>query len=229
MDAASSPGAAAGKRVRVIFVGSPGAGKGTQAAKLAAYLGVPRISTGDMLRDAISEGTPLGQQAEPLMDQGNLVPDDLLIALVRERTEQEDCARGVVLDGFPRTVRQAEGRAEMSSGNVADWTVFSIEVPREELLRRLSGRRWCPKCQATYHLTSSPPKREGVCDLDGTALVQREDDAESVVAQRLQQYAELTEPLIDYYSERADMIRIDGNRPMEEVFADLKQRLGVAA
>jgi adenylate kinase len=102
-------------------------------------------------------------------------------------------------------------------------------VPREELLRRLSGRRWCPRCQATYHLTSSPPKQEGVCDVDGTKLVQREDDAESVVAQRLQQYAELTEPLIGYYSERADLIRVDGNRPMDDVFADLKQRLGVAA
>jgi adenylate kinase len=213
----------------VIFVGSPGAGKGTQAAKLAAYLGVPRIATGDMLRDAISEGTPLGRQAEPLMEQGRLVPDDLLIALVRERTEQEDCARGFVLDGFPRTVRQAEGLAEMSSGEMSEWTVFSIEVPREELLRRLSGRRWCPRCQATYHLTSSPPKQEGVCDVDGTKLVQREDDAESVVAQRLQQYAELTEPLIGYYSERADLIRVDGNRPMDDVFADLKQRLGVAA
>ena len=166
MDAASTSAEAGRRRVRVIFVGSPGAGKGTQAAKLAAYLGVPRIATGDMLRETIAKGTPLGQGAEALIGRGKLAPDDLLIALVRGRAEQEDCARGFVLDGFPRTVRQAEGLAEMSSGDVSDWTVFSVEVPREELLRRLSGRRWCPRCQATYHLTSSPPKQDGACDLD---------------------------------------------------------------
>ena len=228
MDAASSRGPA-GKPVRVIFVGSPGAGKGTQAEKLAAHLGVPRISTGDMLRDAITEGTPLGRQAEPLMERGKLVPDDLLIALVRERTEQDDCARGFILDGFPRTVRQAEGLAEMSGGDARDWTVFSVEVPRDELLRRLSGPRWCPKCQATYHVTSSPPKQEGVCDRDGTALVQRDDDREDVVERRLREYEKQTAPLIGYYRERADMIPVDGNRSMEEVFADLKQHVGVAA
>jgi adenylate kinase len=213
----------------VIFVGSPGAGKGTQAAKLARYLGVPRISTGDMLRDAMAKGTPLGEGAESLIGEGQLAPDDLLIALVRERVEQDDCARGFVLDGFPRTVRQAEGLAEMSSGTVSDWTVFSIEVPREELLRRLSGRRWCPRCQATYHLTSDPPKKDGVCDRDGETLVQRKDDREEVVARRLQEYAAQTEPLLDYYRERADMVEVDGNRPMEQVFADLKKHVGVAA
>lgn len=229
MDAASSRPQDSSRPVRVIFVGSPGAGKGTQAARLAAYLGVPRIATGDMLREAIAKGTPLGQGAEALIGRGKLAPDDLLIALVRERAEQEDCARGFVLDGFPRTVRQAEGLAKMSSGKVSDWTVFSVEVPHEELLRRLSGRRWCPRCQATYHLTSSPPQRDGVCDVDGTVLVQRDDDKESVVAERLQEYAEQSEPLIEYYRERADMIRIDGNRPMDVVFADLKARVGVAA
>jgi adenylate kinase len=228
VDAGSSR-AAADRPVRVIFVGSPGAGKGTQAARLAEYLGVPRISTGDMLREAIANGTPLGKQAEPLMGSGNLVPDDLLIALVRERVQREDCARGFVLDGFPRTVRQAEGLAEMSSGKVSDWTVFSVEVPREELLRRLSGRRWCPRCQATYHVTSSPPKQEGVCDVDGTPLVQRDDDREDVVAERLRQYEERTTPLIEYYRERADMVEVDGNRPMATVFADLKKHVEVAA
>ena len=229
MDDASAHQGTARPPVRVIFVGSPGAGKGTQAAKLAEYLGVPRISTGDMLREAIASGTPLGKQAEPLMGRGNLVPDDLLIALVRERTTREDCAQGFVLDGFPRTVRQAEGLAQMSDGEVSDWTVFSVEVPREELLRRLSGRRWCPRCQATYHLTSDPPKVDGVCDNDGEPLVQRDDDREEVVARRLQQYAARTEPLIGYYRERADMVEIDGNRPMEAVFADLKKHVGVAA
>jgi adenylate kinase len=213
----------------VIFVGSPGAGKGTQAARLAAHLGVPRISTGDMLREAIASGTALGRQADPLMGRGRLVPDDLLIALVRERTSREDCARGFVLDGFPRTVGQAEGLGEMSGSDASDWTVFNVHVPQEELLRRLSGRRWCPRCQATYHLTSSPPKEEGVCDLDGTALVQRDDDKEEVVARRLREYEEQTAPLVEYYRERADMIEIDGNRPMETVFAELKERVGVAA
>ena len=215
--------------VRVIFVGSPGAGKGTQAARLAEYLGVPRISTGDMLREAIASETPLGRKAEPLMGRGDLVPDDLLIALVRERTAREDCARGFVLDGFPRTVRQAEGLAEMSSGEVSDWTVFSVEVPREELLRRLSGRRWCRRCQATYHVTSNPPKEEGVCDVDGAPLVQRDDDSEEVVARRLEEYEERTAPLIGYYRERAGLVEIDGNRPMEAVFADLKKHVEVAA
>jgi adenylate kinase len=228
VDAASPRGTTA-RPTRVIFVGSPGAGKGTQAARLAAYLDVPRISTGDMLRDAIAKGTPLGKEAEPVMGEGTLVPDDLLIALVRERVAQEDCARGFVLDGFPRTVRQAQGLEEMSSGKVSDWTVFSVEVPHDELLRRLSGRRWCPRCQATYHLTSSPPRQEGVCDLDGTRLVQRDDDREKVVAHRLEEYAAQTEPLIDYYAQRADMVRVDGNRPMDEVFADLKEHVGVAA
>jgi len=213
----------------VIFVGSPGAGKGTQAAKLAEYLGVPRISSGDMLRETIASGTPLGKQAEPLMGRGNLVPDNLLIALVRERTAQEDCAQGFVLDGFPRTVRQAEGLAEMSDGEVSDWTVFSVQVPREELLRRLSGRRWCPRCQATYHVSSNPPKQDGVCDVDETTLVQRNDDKEEVVARRLEEYEQRTAPLIGYYRERADMVEIDGNRPMEMVFADLKKHVGVAA
>lgn len=228
MDDASTRGSTA-RPVRVIFVGSPGAGKGTQAARLAEYLGVPRISTGDMLREAIASETPLGKEAEPLMGRGVLVPDDLLIALVRERTAREDCARGFVLDGFPRTVCQAEGLAEMSSGAISDWTVFSIEVPRNELLRRLSGRRWCPRCQATYHVTSNPPKEKDVCDVDGAALVQRDDDREEVVARRLEEYEEQTAPLIGYYRERAGLVEIDGNRPMEAVFADLKTQVEVAA
>jgi adenylate kinase len=229
VDDARARGGAARLPVRVIFVGSPGAGKGTQAARLAEHLGVPRVATGDMLREAIASGTPLGRQAEPLMGRGKLVPDDLLIALVRDRIARPDCGRGFVLDGFPRTVRQAEGLAEMSEGEVSDWTVFSIRVPREELLRRLSGRRWCPRCQATYHVTSNPPKVEGVCDRDGASLVQRRDDREEVVARRLREYERQTEPLVDYYRDRADLIEIDGNRAMEAVFADLKERAGVTA
>ena len=215
--------------MRVIFLGPPGAGKGTQAAKLAAHLGVPRISTGDMLREAIANGTPLGRQAEPLMERGKLVPDDLLIALVGERVREDDCAHGFILDGFPRTVAQAEGLASMGQGEVSAWRVFEIEVPREELLRRLSGRRWCPRCQATYHVTSRPPQQEGVCDLDGTSLIQREDDKETVVARRLRDYDQQTAPLVAYYRERANVRRVDGNRSMDAVLEDLKTAVEVPA
>jgi adenylate kinase len=182
-----------------------------------------------MLREAIAKGTPLGKQAEPLMERGKLVPDDLLVALIRERVGREDCARGFVLDGFPRTLAQAESLSEMSLGTASSWSVFEVEVPREELLRRLSGRRWCPRCQATYHVTSSPPREEGVCDLDGTALVQREDDKEAVVARRLRDYDQQTAPLVAYYRDRADVRRVDGNRPMEIVFADLKAAVEIPA
>ena len=213
----------------VIFLGSPGAGKGTQAARLAEYMRVPRISTGDMLREAIAEGSPLGKQAEPLMEKGELVPDDLLIALIQERITRDDCARGFVLDGFPRTLAQAEGLAGMGLGDASGWMVFEVAVPREELLRRLSGRRWCPRCQATYHISSSPPRVEGKCDRDGTALVQREDDKEVVVARRLQEYDERTTPLVAYYRERSDVRKIDGNRSMSAVFEDLKAAVEIPA
>jgi adenylate kinase len=227
VDAASPMGTPT--RRGVIFLGPPGAGKGTQAARLAAHLGVPRISTGDMLRDAITEGTAVGKEADPLMEEGQLVPDHLLIALITERINRDDCARGFILDGFPRTLAQAEGLAHMGLGDASGWAVFEVDVPREELLRRLSGRRWCPKCQATYHLTSRPPKQEGICDRDGTALVQREDDKETVVARRLRDYDERTAPLVAYYRERADVRKIIGNRPMDEVFEDLRAAVEISA
>jgi len=228
VDAASSKTQVDARR-GVIFLGPPGAGKGTQAARLAAHLGVPRISTGDMLREAIAEGSPLGKEADPLMERGKLVPDDLLIALIQERITREDCARGFILDGFPRTLTQAEGLARMGLGDASGWAVFEVDVPREELLRRLSGRRWCPRCQATYHVTSRPPKQEGVCDLDGTALVQREDDKEAVVARRLRDYDERTAPLVAYYRDRAHVQRIKGNRSMDVVLADLKAAVEIPA
>ena len=214
--------------VRVIFLGPPGAGKGTQAARLAAHLGVPKIGTGEMLRTAIAKNTPLGQQVHPFMETGNLVPDHLLVALVRERIGEPDCDRGFVLDGFPRTLAQAEGLEEMS-GDPRAWVVFDFEVPRTELMLRLSGRRWCPSCQATFHLLNDPPKAAGVCDACGTALVQREDDHESVVALRLRQYDERTFPLIEYYRTRARVVRIDGHRPMDVVFRELLEAVEVRA
>jgi adenylate kinase len=182
-----------------------------------------------MLRDAIANETALGREAAPLMERGDLVPDDLLIALVRERVARGDCSRGFVLDGFPRTLPQAEGLAGMGVWDFSDWIVFEVDVPREELLKRLSGRRWCPRCQATYHVLNDPPEVEGVCDRDGAKLVHRHDDREEVVAQRLREYDRLTAPLVGYYRERARMVPIDGNRPMETVFAELVDHLGVAA
>ena len=209
---------------RVIFLGPPGAGKGTQAARLSAERDLVRISTGDMLRDAISAGTPLGKQAAPIMEQGHLVPDELLIAMIRERLSRPDCADGYILDGFPRTLPQAEGLETMTNPNT--FFVLNVEVPRAELVRRLSGRRWCPKCQSTYHVDSNPPTRAGLCDWCSTPLVQREDDKEAVVAERLAEYDERTKPLIDYYHGVARFHTVDGNRPADTVFAELSQILG---
>jgi adenylate kinase len=211
-------------RVRVIFLGPPGAGKGTQAALLASHCRVPRISTGDMLRDAIARETPLGKKAGPLMQKGGLVPDDLLIGIIQERILEPDCRAGYILDGFPRTLNQAEGFEGMVGGDVtADVHVFSVEVPRDELLKRLSGRRWCPRCQTTYHVYYNPSRVDGRCDHDDTPLVQREDDKETAVARRLAEYDERTAPLIEYYRERARFRRVDGYRPVETVFEDLRE------
>jgi len=209
---------------RLIFLGPPGAGKGTQAARLAAHLRVPRISTGDMLREAIAARTPLGRKAGPIMEQGGLVPDDLLIGIIQERLVEPDCARGYILDGFPRTLPQAQGFESMRRGDAtANVIVFNVEVPREELLRRLSGRRWCPTCQATYHVDNNPPKDDCLCDRDGTRLIQREDDKETAVARRLGEYDASTAPLVDYYRRRSRFHDIDGYRPVESVFGELKQ------
>ena len=220
---------AAHDAVRVIFLGPPGAGKGMQAALLAAHLGVPKISTGEMLRTAIAKNTPLGREAHPLMEQGRLVPDDLLVKLIGERTAQADCRVGFVLDGFPRTLPQATGLELMPGGNPRGFIVFDFEVPREELMRRLSGRRWCPSCQATFHVVYDPPKRAMVCDACGTGLVQREDDLEAVVEQRLREYDERTFPLIEYYRSRARVRRIDGYRAQDTVFQDLLSAVEVRA
>ena len=219
--AAASPRAAAAYP-GIIFLGPPGAGKGTQAARLADTLRVPRISTGDMLRDAIAAETPLGQQAGPLMEKGGLVPDDLLIGLIEQRLSHADCRAGYVLDGFPRTIAQAHGFERMLGGGGSDgFVVFNVEVPRDELQRRLSGRRWCPKCQATYHVINNPPRRDSSCDRCGAQLIQREDDKKGVVARRLRDYDERTAPLIAFYHSRARFHSIDGYRPVEAVFSDL--------
>lgn len=211
------------RRMRVIFLGPPGAGKGTQAERLAADLGVPRISTGDILRDAIAQGTPLGQEAAPLIEKGQLVPDHLLIGIIQERLRAPDCAQGYILDGFPRTLGQAESFASMVQTESAAFCVIDVEVPREELLRRLSGRRWCPTCQATYHVENKPPRSESSCDHCGGQLIQREDDREQSVTRRLAVYDERTAPLRQYYRTRSCYHHLNGNRPVETVFQELRR------
>jgi len=217
-------------RLRVIFLGPPGAGKGTQAGRLAEWAKVPRISTGDMLREAIAAGTALGREIAPLMEKGALVPDDLLIGVVQERLLHKDCAKGYILDGFPRTLRQATGFETMVGGNLTEeLLVFDVEVPRAELLRRLSGRRWCPTCQSTYHVDNNPPRNDLRCDREGAPLIQREDDKEVAVARRLKEYDERTAPLIDYYRGRSHFYHVDGYRPPDAVFQELTRITGEVA
>lgn len=225
---AASPSARPGA-VRVIFLGPPGAGKGTQAARLAAHLSVPKLSTGDMLRQAIAAGTPLGRRAEPAMAKGNLAPDDVLLELVRGRLSGDDCHDGVVLDGFPRTLPQAQGLDSMADCGTAGWTAFDFRVPREELLRRLAGRRWCPSCQATYSETGRPPRRPGRCDVDDEPLAQRADDVPALVEARLHEHEQRTLPLIDHYQRRGWLVPVDGARPPEAVFRDLVDAVEVRA
>jgi adenylate kinase len=216
-------------RVRVIFLGPPGAGKGTQAGRLAAHLGIPRISTGDMLRDAIARGTALGKQAAPLIEKGQLVPDDLLIGMIQERLAQPDCRAGYLLDGFPRTVRQAEAFGSVGDGATGEneFVVFRFDVPHRELLKRLSGRRWCPTCQATYHVDNNPPKNDSLCDKDGTTVIQREDDKETAVERRLKDYDALTAPLVEYYRKRSRLHDVDGFKAPDDVFRELVNALRV--
>ena len=213
--------------MRVILLGPPGAGKGTQAKLLIARLGVPQISTGDMLRAAVAAGTPLGHEAKRFMDRGALVPDAVIIALVRERLQAPDCDRGYVLDGFPRTVAQAEALdAALNELRGALDHVLCLEVPSEELIARIAGRRTCRACGAMFHVRFSPSKREGVCDVCGGETYQRKDDGEETVRRRLAVYADQTAPLIRFYEERGLLRRISGTGEIPEIFARMTDRLG---
>ncbi len=212
-----------------LLLGPPGAGKGTQSAIIARRTGVARISTGEMLRDAIARKTPLGEQAAPLMDNGSLVPDSLLVALIAERVTYPDCTNGLLLDGFPRTVNQAEALDHLVKDRGMELVVMNFDVPRTVLLRRLSGRRWCPICQATYHLETSPSKKPGICDACGSELIQRADDRENVVAKRLEAYEVQTVPVIQHYEKRGPVHRVDGYRNVNDVFAEIAPFLSGAA
>lgn len=204
--------------MNIILMGLPGAGKGTQAAIIVEKLHIPHISTGDMFRAAVKEETPLGVEAKSYMDQGALVPDRVTIGIVRDRLGKDDCESGFLLDGFPRTVPQAEALDELLSDfdKEIDHVIY-IEVPQEELLSRLTGRRICGNCGTTFHLQFAPPKAEGVCDRCGGSLYQRVDDQEETVAKRLQINQEQTEHLIRYYTKKEKLVRVDGEQPIEQV------------
>jgi adenylate kinase len=204
--------------LNLILFGPPGAGKGTQADRLRADFQLPYIATGDMLRANVKDETELGKQAKRYMDAGELVPDDLIVKMAAERLQEADAQDGFILDGFPRTVAQAEAlEKQLSELGRRITAAVLIDVPNEEVIRRLSGRRVCVKAGHNYHLEFDPPKHEGVCDQDGSRLIQRDDDKPEVIENRLRVYQEQTAPLVDYYDERGLMRRIDGTRPPAEV------------
>ena len=213
--------------MRVAFLGPPGAGKGTQARELAREWGVLHLATGDMLREAVAAGTAVGAEAKRYMDQGALVPDDVIIRLMAERLGAADAAKGFILDGFPRTIAQAEALAKLLKdlGQTLDAVVY-FDVSEPELLRRLTGRRVCRACGHTYHLTSSPPKRAGVCDACGGELYQRDDDREATVRNRLEVYRRQTMPLLDYYRARNLLTTVSGEGPVAAIREAIRNAVG---
>jgi adenylate kinase len=197
--------------MNLVLLGPPGAGKGTQAKRLAARFGIPQVSTGDILRKAVKDGTELGKQAGPIMTAGKLVPDDLVVGIVRERLLQPDAGAGFILDGFPRTIPQAEKLEQaLASFKKKLEAVISLEVPIDTLVERISGRRSCPRDGSVYHIVQNPPRREGFCDLCGASLVQREDDKPEAVRTRMEAYAADTAPLKDFYARRGLLQVVDG-------------------
>ena len=213
--------------MKIIMLGAPGAGKGTQAKKIAAKYNVPHISTGDIFRANIKNGTELGKKAKTFMDKGLLVPDELVVDLVVDRVNQDDCSNGYVLDGFPRTIPQAEDLKEALAkmGQKMDYAI-NVEVPDDNIVQRMSGRRACVDCGATYHLMYAPTKVEGICDNCGGSLILRDDDKPETVTKRLGVYHDQTQPLIDFYTEEGVLREVDGTVDINDVFAAIEKILG---
>ena len=213
--------------MKIIMLGAPGAGKGTQAKKIAEKYDIPHISTGDIFRANIKEGTELGKKAKTYMDQGLLVPDELVVDLVVDRLQKDDCKKGYILDGFPRTIPQAESLTE-ALNKIHEKMDFAIdvEVPDENIVTRMGGRRACVGCGATYHIVFNPTKKEGICDTCGEALILRDDDKPETVQKRLDVYHAQTQPLIDYYKNAGILKEVDGTMDMEDVFKAIVQILG---
>ncbi|MBO4799584.1 MAG: adenylate kinase [Lachnospiraceae bacterium] len=213
--------------MKIIMLGAPGAGKGTQAKMIADKYGVPHISTGDIFRANIKEGTELGKKAKTYMDKGLLVPDELVVDLVVDRVKNPDCEKGYVLDGFPRTIPQAEclDKALAEMNDSMDYAI-NIDVPDENIITRMGGRRACVGCGATYHVVNIPPKKEGICDRCGGELILRDDDKPETVKKRLDVYHEQTQPLIDYYTKKGIIKDVDGTQQMDDVFNAIVKILG---
>jgi adenylate kinase len=213
----------------LILLGPPGAGKGTQAGRIVEEYGIPHVSTGDILRGAVKNQTQMGLEAKKYMDAGELVPDSVVIGIVKDRLQEPDTAKGFLMDGFPRTIPQAEALdAALDGLGRAVTKTIVVLVDEEELVRRLSGRRICRVCQAPFHVVFNPPKREGVCDKCGGELYQRDDDSEATVRNRLEVYRNQTEPLIDYYDQAGLVARVDGAQSPEKVYEDIRAALGPA-
>ncbi len=216
--------------LNLILMGPPGAGKGTQAERLVDDFDLPYYATGDILRAAIAEGTELGKEAQPIVEAGDLVPDELMIGVIMERFDTPEAEDGFILDGFPRTVGQAEALDEALDRRGRSLTAaLLIDAPAEEVIRRLSGRRICVKNGHVYHVENDPPKNEGVCDQDGSRLIQRDDDKPETIKRRLSVYREQTEPLIDWYDQRGALRRFDGSRPPDEVHSHIRATLATLA
>lgn len=213
--------ASAGTMLKLIIFGPPSAGKGTQAQRLSKEYGLPQVSTGDLLREAVAKKTPLGVKIKSYLDTGKLGPDDLIVQLIKERVSKPDCAKGYLLDGFPRTMGQAKELDKMTDIDL----VLNIVVDHESLVERAVGRRICMKCNAVYNVSSNPPEKEGVCDKCGSELIQRDDDKEATVRNRLRVYQEQTAPLIEHFRRKGNIVDIDGSKGIDGVYAQMRSAI----